>query len=368
MSIAPADTTNLQLDVKEWLRVIDEEYLNGYLKRGGSTVKVVSGSGVVLSKIVHFLRERATAEKFHFAELDPTELDEMGRKPDLHKIDKFFLKATESLDWQKMVQFQTRQFLEQRGIRVHSEAAMRDIELLALDNGRDTADLMNEIQHYLVTPKIKDTKMTRSFRAAIAALSRAMLIKDTITPTTQEVLMEWLRGRQAPGGASALKKIQIFEKINESNARAMLYSLCHWLPSTGLNGLVVALDFRPYEEKRLTKNQLAFHQGRILTEFRDKGMSPEEIESLLAQQTEDQIFYSKLSYSKMLSLIRRFIDEIDRINRFMLLVLTTPRYYDSDSMRNYFDYDALQTRIGLEVHDARRANPSASLTHLKETT
>lgn len=244
---------------------------------------------------------------------------------------------------------------------------MRDIDLLAGDNGRDTADLMNEIQRSLVTPLIKDKRMTRSFRAAIAALSRALLIKDTITPTTQEVLMEWLRGRQAPGGASALKKIQIFERINESNARAILYSLCQWLPSTGLNGLVVALDFRPYEEKRLTKYQHAVLQDQILTEARDKGLSPEDIQSLLARQTEDQIFYSEAAYLKILSLIRRFIDEIDRIDHFMLLVLTTPKYYDSESQRNYFNYDALQTRIGLEVHDARRANPTAALTHLKET-
>jgi hypothetical protein len=66
----------------------------------------------------------------------------------------------------------------------------------------------------------------------------------------------------------------------------------------------------------------------------------------------------------MLSMLRRFIDEIDWFDRFLLVVLTTPEFYHRDSCRSYFNYDALQTRIGLEVRDARRANPAASLVHL----
>jgi hypothetical protein len=67
---------------------------------------------------------------------------------------------------------------------------------------------------------------------------------------------------------------------------------------------------------------------------------------------------------QMLNMLRRFIDEVDWFERLLLVVLTTPRFYDDTSRRNYFNYDALQTRIGLEVHDARRPNPCANLVHL----
>jgi hypothetical protein len=71
----------------------------------------------------------------------------------------------------------------------------------------------------------------------------------------------------------------------------------------------------------------------------------------------------------MLTLLRRFIDEIDTFENFLLLVLTSPNFYkdktlDPNIKRCYFDYDALQTRIGQEVHDARYANPAASLVYL----
>ena len=65
----------------------------------------------------------------------------------------------------------------------------------------------------------------------------------------------------------------------------------------------------------------------------------------------------------------RFIDEIDRFERLFLVILTSPNFYkdktlDPTVQRCYFDYDALQTRIGQEVHDARNANPAASLVQL----
>ena len=74
---------------------------------------------------------------------------------------------------------------------------------------------------------------------------------------------------------------------------------------------------------------------------------------------------------QMLTMLRRFIDEIDTLDNFLLVVLTSPRFYKDKSIddsvrRCYFDYDALQTRIGQEVHDAHRANLAASLVHLGE--
>ena len=100
-----------------------------------------------------------------------------------------------------------------------------------------------------------------------------------------------------------------------------------------------------------------------------RGASAEELAALQAQaDTEPAIVYSDAAYMQMLAMIRRFIDEIDWFERFLLVILTTPAFYDDTSRRNYNNYDALQTRIGLEVHDARRANPAAALVHLGEET
>nr|MDQ2688310.1 hypothetical protein [Armatimonadota bacterium] len=86
---------------------------------------------------------------------------------------------------------------------------------------------------------------------------------------------------------------------------------------------------------------------------------------------EPDVIYSDAAYMQMLTMIRRFIDEIDWFERFFLVIFTSPNFLKDKTLdptvkRCFFDYDALQTRIGQEVHDARHANPAAALVSLEE--
>lgn len=71
---------------------------------------------------------------------------------------------------------------------------------------------------------------------------------------------------------------------------------------------------------------------------------------------------------QMLSLLRRFIDEIDRFPSLAIVVLTSSQYFGPEGIgpRRYTDYVALQTRIGDEVRDRNRPNPDAALIRLRE--
>ncbi len=179
------------------------------------------------------------------------------------------------------------------------------------------------------------------------------------------MLLAWLGGRTLPGASTALKKMQIYERINQANARPMLASFCRWLPKVGFAGLVVGLDFRPYEHKKVSKTQIEAQINRRVREAIAAGASRDELAALVsAGDDEPAVTYSDAAYMQMLTLIRRFLDEVDWFERFLLVIQTSPRFYDSLSRRNYFNYDALQTRIGLEVHDLQKPNPAAALVHL----
>ncbi|MEO7715973.1 MAG: BREX system ATP-binding domain-containing protein, partial [Capsulimonas sp.] len=289
-------------------------------------------------------------------------------------IDHFFFETTREVDWKDWAKAQAIQYLETHGIHLAEGRALGDLEQIAEDNGRDAQDLLNQYQREMATPLIRDTKLSVEFRAAVTALSRALLIPDAVTPTTEEVLLGWLAGRSVPGAMSALKKVQIFERINVGNARAMLISFCRWLGHTGHAGLVVTLDFQPYEYKKVAKARRQAEQLKRVREAIERGAGAEELEALAAEsaQAEPEAVYSDAAYMQMLTIIRRFIDEIGLFDRFLLVILTTPNFYkdktlDPQVKRSYFDYDALQTRIGQEVHDAKRANPAAALAYLEET-
>jgi hypothetical protein len=151
----------------------------------------------------------------------------------------------------------------------------------------------------------------------------------------------------------------------------MLTSFCRWLPKTGHAGLVLTLDFRPYEYKKVAQGRRQAEWIQRVEEAVAQGASAEEIRALTQVQTnvEPDACYTDSAYMQMLTLLRRFIDEIDTFENFLLVVLTSPNFYKDKTLypnikRCFFDYDALQTRIGQEVHDAHHANPSAALVHL----
>ena len=352
-----------------WLDTIHREYLSEYIKSGGSTVKFISGDSPTLSSAQTRLHDLAESEGYLHVHLDAAKALPDGKKPDLHRIDRFFFAATAAVDWRGRTTAEARAYLDSRGVVVPQGRALQDIDGIAQDNGRTATDLINQFQRELVTGLIKDHGMAIEFRAAISALMRAQLLPDSMTPTTEDVLLEWFAGRTMPGAAAALKKINIFERVTRANARHMLASFCRWLPRAGHGGLIVTLDFRPYEHKKVPRGKRQANTLQALEQALAAGASKERLEALLAEgAAEPAISYSDLAYMQMLAQLRRFIDEIDWFERFMLVVLTTPGFYEDTSARKYWNYDALQSRIGLEVHDAQRANPAAALVHLGGTT
>jgi len=249
----------LRVPTEEWIDTFESEYLSEYLQSGGSAVKVLSGSHSSLEKVIESLHSASSNHGYFFSKLNPAESGEDGKKPDLHRIDRFYFEATKSVDWKAWAAAEAKNFLEAR-IRVAQHRELNDLDGIAADNGRDTKDLLNQYQREFATRLIRDHSLAIEFRTALTALSRAQLVPDSMTPTTEEVLLNWFTGKTMPGAAAALKRIQIFGRIDKSNARHMLASLCRWLPRTGRVGLVAVLDFRPYEHKRKT----AAHAGKRL--------------------------------------------------------------------------------------------------------
>jgi hypothetical protein len=355
--------------VDKWVDVVEREYLDEYIRSGGAAVKFIAGSDDTLTQAAQRIQESASSRGYYHAFVDPSKPGADGKNPALQRIDRFFFNVTRDFDWKRWARQQALQYLERSGINIPDGSDLGDTEQIAAFNGRDVQDLINQYHQEFATPQLKDTRLSIEFRAAITALGRAQLISAALSPTTEEVLLEWFAGRTLPGASSVLKKVQIFERINMTNARTMLSSFCRWLPHAGHAGLVVVLDFRPYEYKKVSKSK---KQAELLKRYEDAirdGKSPDELTALMNGDPEPDVVYSDSAYMQMLTMLRRFIDEVDTFDNLLLVVLTSPSFYkdkmlDASIKRCYFDYDALQTRIGQEVHDANRTNLAAALVHL----
>ena len=363
---------NRPLPVHEWLQTIDDEYLGDFIPSGGSTVRFVGGDDDALEDAREGLAALASSRGIHLVEMDPDELDENGKKPDLHRIDKLYFQIAKTIDWRNEAGKQVVDALGHRGIRFPHDSPTTDYaEVARLSGNLEPSDLLTKYQNLITDIHLRDLGMAVEFRIALTALGRAQLIPEEITPTTEELLLGWLRGEKAfPGSAPTLKRIRIHERIGRSNAKFILQSFCHWFRQLGKPGILVVLDFRPYERVQISHAQRVQMQYAALLEAIDRGADAGELKAITDSQGEesDGVRYGHAAYIQALELLRHFIDDIEHLEGFMLVVLGSPSYFAasrlSEKERRFWDYDALRTRIGLEVHDATRQNPSAGLVHL----
>jgi hypothetical protein len=347
--------TTVPLD--EWLRVIRTEYLDDLIPSGGSAVKFVSGPDQVLESAREAILADAVQRRILAVSLDPGQLADNGKKPDYHRIDRFFFAVTREVDWRDYASRQLRTHLQNHGIALPQDGSLDERSILSVNPDLPESEFRKLLQNLAIS-LVTDHDLAYEFRAAIAALQQALVNPAPSQPTLEEAILLWLKGETKPGVSSVLKRIQIYDRITVRNARHMLISLCRWLPSANYNGLLAVLDLRPYENIKITKTVLK----KMLYETATSGGDVQAV--LKLQDTGTDLYYSAYAFIQMLSLLRHFIDEVDRIERFFLVVLTSRSFYDVESQRGVYVYPALKERVALEVHDSGYANPAEALVHL----
>jgi hypothetical protein len=365
-----ATSENSRLTVDDWVSFARSEYLTGPVAAGGSAIRFVSGSDATLAAASSRLTQVATQCGFEAVHLDPGVRDEDGRAPNLHRIDRLFAAVTRHAEWKSWAEAEARSFLErQTGVAIPTDVDLRDVDAVAQAAGLDANRLLQVYERELDN-RIRDHRLTLEFRAALAYLFSSALRRDERSPTTDEVLLAWLKGKSLPGGAAALKRLQIFGRIGPANARHYLASYCHWLLRRGKSGLLVVFDFRPYIHRRITalERNVAVDRDLRAAASGGTGLTAAQLNALLGRRdAAPGIAYADGPYYQMLASLRRFIDEIDRFPGLFMVVLTPPSYYAASERgrRTFYDYDALQTRIGQEIADTGRANPAAALVDLE---
>ncbi len=360
---------SMRVPVSEWENVIHGDYLSDYIPNGGSAVRFISGAEDLVDEVAESLTKRAASQGYHVARLDPARPGPDGKSPGYHQIDKLFFGISRTFNWSALAESHLLSKMKELGwVMPPGWKPGGDLSEFLRLNQLDWDPFVHEMKRAVQVDVVRDRAMTLEFRSAVSALASHLIVPDSHLPSTEEVVMRWLRGEKAqPGDAQVLKRYQIYGRINRSNARHMLVSLCHWVVKAGYLGTVVVFDFRPYEYFRLGRSAL---ERQLLERLRvaiQQGVPTEQLQQLLCDesQREPEIAYGNQAYMHMVHILRAFLDEIEVFEKFILVVLTTDEYYDSERPRNYRNYDALHTRIANEVR-GERANPEGILCHLKE--
>jgi hypothetical protein len=170
---------------------------------------------------------------------------------------------------------------------------------------------------------------SREFRTAIAMLCLGRVNPQNVSPTDAEIIKLWLVGEKC--SLSALKRMQIYQRIGRHNARLLLGSLALWLSEVGYAGLALLLDL-----------------DAVVTDY-PPGQNP--------------VRYTRNAVLDTYEVLRQFIDDTDEMSHLLVVAAAGPGLLD-DPRRGVDNYTALKLRIADEVRDRSRPNPLNAMVRL----
>lgn len=307
----------MSLAATEWAAVLDREYLAQFVPAGGATSKIAVAPPDSQTRALLPLETAATERDFVVARVS-------SQATKVQMIDQIFFAVARQIDWEELCRRWLISQFEANGYALAPDADLSDLSALAAERGMARPELMGEAQRWIVNGILRDTRLDRDFRTAMAMLCQAALNPGNVSPTDAEVLLKWLRGERF--SLSALKRLQIFNKIARHNARRILSSLALWLHINGGAGLVLSLD---------------------ASSLWDDG--PRDPASAAPR-------YTRAAVLDFYEVLRQFIDEADQTEHFLLLVSAAPGFW-THPKKSVDEYTALKMRVADEVRDRTRANP-----------
>ena len=214
------------LDV--YLDLIKEEYLENFIREGGSTFKMVVGHyGEGKTHFLYSIRELAWEYNYLVSYIALN----VEHTP-FHKLELVYQEIVKNLILPTVEDKTFRGF--EKGIDVIIKKWYIDKYAVFSKSLSDKEEILEELKVYLEGLNPYESK---SFRNAIknAFLSLAQEKEEDF-----DLLVQWLEAENPP--KSMLKNFKVFEKIDKSTAFRMIRSLTQWIRDIGYSGIVVLMD------------------------------------------------------------------------------------------------------------------------------
>ena len=314
---------NGTLSPTEWLDVIRDEYLDTFVRDGGSTVKFAvhtDGASVTATRVT--LLQAATDAGYLTASID-------AKETRVYMPQNLFFRIAEQVDWHLLARKMVLRLCDQAGYDIsgidpnHSDILAKVATKAGLSAGFIEAQLRPELER----STFYNRGMSRDFRVTMTHLCH-IAMGDGPDASMTHPIVAWLTGEQR--GTTVVRPFAISTAINRTTARRFMESLFHWARQVGYSGTAIILD-----DSRIT---------------------------LPKRPPDGKVFYTRPMVMDHYELLRELIDSTDRLDGMFMAVLTETGFEDPDQRSKGFAiYSALHARIFNEVHPRLRPNPLASM-------
>ena len=314
--------------LKDWLRVIDEEYLSSFVQDGGSSVKFAVTPEELKADLYTQVIARCRELDYLFVQLDASAKETRAHMPQ----DIFFTFARQ-VDWRLLARRLILGMAAKQGYQVDGidpDTVGNVYDAIAKVNALESQFVLGAIRPRIQDRVFRNTKMAKDFRIC---MSHLCLEEDTRDDYTGQPLLDWLTGSNTR--ISGVRPFSIYTSINRNTARYFIESALYWIRSVGCAGTIILFD-----NSRVT----------------------------VARNPRDGLrYYTRPMVMEHYEVLREFIDGTDRLSGTLLMVVTNTDFLDDRGdrgSRGYGIYQALCTRVMDDVRDRNRVNPVASLVRL----
>ena len=322
------------LPIVEWLSVIKGEYLDGFVKHGGSAIKFAVPASEDLGTLLrNALSDTALDLGYQVVTVDSGETR-------VHMPQDILFRIAEQIDWRLLARKVVLRIAKDAGFRTDNIDPRSEPSIVsaisAVSSDKESIvrlELRRELRKALPGLVFDNRNMARDFRVAMTQLC---LSEVTTTGENQEAipLIEWLTGVNEK--VSIVKGYGIYNKVLRTNAKHLLESLLYWIRFAGYSGTVVLLNNSRVTLRRNPRDGLRF--------------------------------YSRSAVMDHYELLRELIDGTDRLEGLFLVVLSNLDFLDDDQRGKGFSiYRALLGRIADDVWVRNQVNPMAILVRLADT-
>lgn len=306
--------------LKEWLELVDKEYLRDFIVNGGAAVKFLVADDANIGATTEGLASQAAKQGLIFTDIN-------SATAKLHMIQDVFFAISRKIAWEADAQRFVEELFQRQGYQWPSPGEPVALGEIAESHKVDATILRREFYRWLTTHLMNDMSMAQDFRIAVMQLCLNRLAPAADETGGTAPILEWLRGELRV--LSPLKSANIFSKITRHNARAMLRSLCRWLALAGHKGLLLVIDIR-----QLTRTASAVTDG---------------------------IRYTSAAVMDAYEVLRQLVDDVDLFERFFIAVFADHAFIADDPKRSASTYTALKLRIWDDVRARAQDNPLAPM-------
>ena len=317
------------LGVQDWLDVIEKEYLQGFVKGGGASIKFAvpasSGLGPLLKDA---FANMASNLGYVVARVDSSETR-------VHMPQEIFFKVAQQINWRLLTRRKILQLSEgiyhTSGIDPASEDPIA--QSIGDANSVEESQVRLDMRRALPEAVMRNRNMSRDFRLAMHHLCLTEVDRPR-QDLESSALIDWLTGVNRK--VASVRPYSIYNTIVRTNARHFFESLLRWVKYVGYSGTVILLD-----NSRVT---------------------------LRRNPRDGQLFYSRSAVLDHYEFLRELIDSTDRLEGFFMVVLSSNDFLDEDPVgRGFSIYQALMGRIADEVRGRSQPNPMSTLVRLADT-